>query len=227
MVADYVIESVVSRPFEQSTFILWKPGLKQALVVDPGFDPRGVLQILRDEGLEPAAILNTHGHVDHIAGNRPLKEAFPAAPLVIGRGESALLTDAEANMSAACGLPITSPPADLLVDDGDVLEIAGFRLVVREIPGHSPGSVVYLSQETSPPFVLGGDVVFAGSVGRTDLGGDFALLARGVQQKLWPLADETIIYPGHGPATTIGHEKRTNPFVGAPARGLDSPGESQ
>lgn len=215
--ADYVIESVVSAPFQQSTYILWKAGLKQALVVDPGFDPRGILQILEQENLELAAILNTHGHLDHIAGNRPLKEAFPAAPLVIGRGEAAMLEDPAANLSESYGLPITSPPADRLVDDGDILEFAGFRLVVREIPGHSPGSVVFVSTETSPCFVLGGDVLFAGSIGRTDMGGDFALLVQGVRQKLWPLPDQTVVYPGHGPATTIGHEKRDNPFVGDPA----------
>lgn len=216
--ADYVIESVVSQPFQQSTYILWKTGSRSALVVDPGFDPRGILQILRDENLEPAAILNTHGHVDHIAGNRPLKEAFPAAPLIIGRDEAALLEDPALNLSEGYGLPIVSPPADRLVDDGEILEFAGFRLLVRSIPGHSPGSVVYISEDAAPPFVLGGDVLFSGSVGRTDMGGDFPLLARGIRGKLWTLPDDVIVHPGHGPATTIGHEKRTNPFVGEAAR---------
>ncbi len=212
--ADYVIESVISRPFEQATYILWKTGQKQAIVVDPGFDPRGILQLLEHEGLALTAILNTHGHLDHIAGNRPIKEAYPDAPLVIGRGDAVMLSDPAANLSESYGLPVTSPPADLLVDDGDVLDYAGFRLVVREIPGHSPGSVVFLSGETSPRFVLGGDVLFAGSIGRTDMGGDFALLVRGVREKLWPLHEQTVVYPGHGPATTIGREKRDNPFVG-------------
>ncbi len=224
--ADYEIERVISPPFEEVSYVLWKPGREDALVVDPGFDPRTILRLLDKEELSVAAILNTHGHVDHIAGNRAIKEVFRDAPLVIGQGEQHLLTDAEANLSAGFGLPITSPPADRTVADLDRIEYAGFSFLVREIPGHSPGSVVFVCEEAEPPFLLGGDVLFAGSVGRTDLGGDFALLARGIRGKLWTLPERVVVYPGHGPATTIGHERQSNPFVGVHAgQSETAPGE--
>jgi glyoxylase-like metal-dependent hydrolase (beta-lactamase superfamily II) len=125
-----------------------------------------------------------------------------------------LLSDPEANLSAPFGQPLTSPPADRLVDDGERIELAGLTFEVREIPGHSPGSVVFLCDHLDPPFVFGGDVLFAGSVGRTDLGGNAPLLLSGIRSKLFNLPDETIVFPGHGPPTTIGEEKQSNPFVG-------------
>ena len=191
-------------------------------MIDPGFDTRTILARIARHGLRLAAILNTHGHVDHIAGNQAMKEAFPEAPLLIGRNEAALLGDPESNMSGSFGQPLTSPEADRLVTDGERIDLAGFEFEVREIPGHSPGSVVFICDQFEPPFVFGGDVLFAGSIGRTDLGGDFELLVRGIRTKLFTLPDGTVIYPGHGPATTVGAEKRSNPFVGE-AAGLLGP----
>jgi glyoxylase-like metal-dependent hydrolase (beta-lactamase superfamily II) len=126
-----------------------------------------------------------------------------------------MLTDPMLNLSGLWEFDVTSPPADRLVTDGETLTVAGIPLEVREIPGHSPGHVVYVVHDAEPKIVLGGDVLFAGSVGRTDLpGGSFERLAAGIRAKLWPLPDETVVFPGHGPPTTIGEEKRTNPFVG-------------
>jgi hydroxyacylglutathione hydrolase len=220
-VPDYTIEAIESAPFAQLCYVAWLAGRTDALVVDPGFDSRSVLMVLQEHGLRPAAILNTHGHVDHIAGNLVLKREFPEAPLVIGRNETALLSDPQANMSAMFDLPVRSPEADRLVADGDEVEYAGFRFRVREIPGHSPGSVVYIAEQFDPPIVFGGDVLFAGSVGRTDLGGDFPLLRSGIREKLFTMPDATRVYPGHGVSTTIGAERRSNPYVGDRAGPLE------
>jgi hydroxyacylglutathione hydrolase len=208
------VEIVVSAPFDQNAFVVWRPGRSEALVIDPGFDTRSISEILARNSLVPIALLNTHGHADHIAGNGALKAMYPAAPLLIGRNDSPLLSDPDANLSAPFGLPLVSPPADRLLDHGERIELAGIPMEVREIPGHSPGSVVFVLDGFDPPVVFGGDVLFAGSVGRTDFpSGDFPLLASGIRSKLYDLSDGSVVHPGHGPSTTVGVEKRTNPFV--------------
>lgn len=212
------IVTIVSQPFEENTYLVSLPGREEVLVIDPGLEPDLILNYLEENQLRPAVILNTHGHADHIGGNTAIKEAFPEAPLLIGRNEAHLLTDANANLSAPFGMPVTSPPADRLVSEGDVLEVAGIRLEVLEIPGHSPGHVVYVFRG-SPTIVFGGDVLFRGSVGRTDFpGGSGERLINGIREKMFHLPEDTVVYPGHGPVTTVGHEKRTNPYAGRPAR---------
>ena len=208
------IHTLVSMPFAENTYVAWREGFTDALVIDPGLEPDLILEFLSERQLRPAAILNTHGHADHIGGNGVLKDAFPNASLIIGRNEAHLLTDADANLSAPFGMAIVSPPADQLVQEGDTLDLAGIRLEVLEIPGHSPGHVVFVHRAT-PTIVFGGDVLFRGSVGRTDFpGGSADRLFAGIRSKLFTLPDDTVVYPGHGPVTQTGFEKRTNPFVG-------------
>lgn len=214
---DFNIDVIESAPYAQMSYVLWRPEREDAIVVDPGFDSRTIIELLEHEKRSPAAILNTHGHVDHIAGNAALKEAYPRSPLIIGRGDATMLTDPRLNLSMPFGHPIVSPKADRLVDEGDRLELAGFSLLVREVPGHSPGSVVFILDAEDPIVILGGDVLFAGSIGRTDFGGDpardFEVLMSGIVAKLLPLGDEARIYPGHGGVTSLGSERRTNPFL--------------
>jgi glyoxylase-like metal-dependent hydrolase (beta-lactamase superfamily II) len=214
------IRTIVSKPFEENTYVAWLADRKEALVIDPGLEPELILDFLNEHGLVVKAILNTHGHADHIGGNEAIKAAFPEAPLVIGASEAFLLTDANANMSAPFGLPIISPKADSVVHEGDVIEFAGIRLEALDIPGHSPGHVVFVCRD-QPVIVFGGDVLFRGSIGRYDLpNSDGRRLLSGIRHKLFTLPPDTLVYPGHGPVTTIGFEKRTNPFVGDNVTGL-------
>jgi hydroxyacylglutathione hydrolase len=208
------ILTIESQPFAENSYLVWHEGRTDSLVIDPGFEPNLIEEALADNGLTLAAIVCTHGHVDHIAGNGHLKRLFPQVPIIIGTHDAQFLTDPVVNMSAAFGFEITSPPADKQVNDGDKLIVAGIELEVFHVPGHSPGHVVYLLRESKPLIVLGGDVLFRGSVGRTDFpGGSFAMLKAGIERVLWPLPADTVVYPGHGPTTTTGHEKRTNPFL--------------
>jgi glyoxylase-like metal-dependent hydrolase (beta-lactamase superfamily II) len=212
------ILTIVSRPFAQNTYIAWLADRKDCVVFDPGLEPAKILSAIEEHDLTPVAILLTHGHSDHIGGNAALKERWPDCPIVVGADEAEKLTDPAKNLSARFGVPIVSPEADRLVREGDIIDYAGFKLEVREIPGHSSGHVVFIWHDGQPPLVFGGDVLFAGSVGRTDFpDGDFEQLATGIHEKLFTLPDETIVLSGHGPPTTIGHEKRTNPFVGEAA----------
>ena len=208
------IVTIESAPFAENSYVLWQDGSSTAIVIDPGFEPEVILDVLTERELTLAAILCTHGHVDHIAGNATLKQHYPSAPIIIGHGDAPMLTDPMLNLSGVFGFDIVSPPADQTVRDGEQLALAGLTWLVREIPGHSPGHVVYILQEVTPPWVLGGDVLFRGSIGRTDFpGGDYHALLTGIRRVLWPLPPDTVVYPGHGPTTTIGHEQRTNPFL--------------
>jgi hydroxyacylglutathione hydrolase len=207
------VRTIVSEPFMENSYIVWQTGQTEAFVIDPGFDPQSILKVLKDHALTLTAIVCTHGHVDHIAGNAALKAAFPSAPVIIGHGDAAMLTDATKNLSGGYGMDILSPPADVLLTDGQTVSLAGMDWLVHEIPGHSPGHVVYY-RGGEAPVVFGGDVLFRESIGRTDFpGGSHAQLLRGIRMKLWPLPAETIVYPGHGETTTIGEEMQHNPFL--------------
>ena len=213
-----MFQTIISPLFAENTYIAHLPGRKECVVVDPGIDPQAILDALSEADLQPTAILNTHGHADHIAGNGALKAAFPAAPLIIGQGDAYKLTDAEANLSAGYGMPIVSPHADRTVSESDQIEFGGIEFDVLETPGHSPGHVVFVYKSASPWIVLGGDVLFQGSIGRTDFpDGSFDDLAASIHEKLFTMPDDTIVLPGHGDSTTIGDEKAMNPFVGVPS----------
>ncbi|MCA9258201.1 MAG: MBL fold metallo-hydrolase [Planctomycetales bacterium] len=207
-------EIVVDDLFQENTYIVHLPERDDCVIVDPGLNPDRIVEQITQLGKQPVAIINTHGHADHIAGNAYLKQEWPDIPLVIGEGDAYKLGDPVANLSANYGFDLISPPADRTVREGDSLEVAGVCWHVRETPGHSAGHVVFIAKEAAPPLVLGGDVLFQGSIGRSDFpDGDFAALASSIKEKLYTLPDETIVLPGHGPETRVGVEKRSNPFV--------------
>ena len=159
-----------------------------------------------------------NSHADHIAGNASLKKAFPQVPLIIGRGDAEKLVDPELNLSALFSAPLVSPPADRVVSEGDIVQAAGMKFQVLETPGHSSGHVVFLFEGQQPWVIFGGDVLFQGSVGRTDFpDGNTKQLLDSIRDKLFSLPPETEVYPGHGEPTTIGEEMETNPYVGGGA----------
>ncbi len=208
-------ETVVSQPFAENTYILRLGDCSDCIAIDPGLEPEKFLSSIAEANLSPVAILNTHGHSDHIAGNAPMKQRWPEIPLAIGRDDAVKLIDPEQNLSAPFGAPFVSPAADRLLVEGDRLDYASIELEVLETPGHSIGHVVFLCRSVRPFVVFGGDVLFRGSIGRTDFpDGSFEQLKSSIHNKLFPLPDDTIVLPGHGPPTTIGEEKHDNPFVG-------------
>ncbi len=217
-VASLVLDVIISQMFGENAYILALEGRTDCVIIDPGFDADRIIQHIDKKGLTPSAVLNTHGHADHIAGNALLKKRWPECPLVIGAREAAKLADPMANLSGTYGIGLRSPEADELVTDGDVYQAAGIELVVMETPGHSAGHVVYLHKGTTPWGVFGGDVLFQRSVGRADFpDSNPVALVNSIRRKLYLLPEDTVVYPGHGDPTTIGEEMRENPFVPAKA----------
>lgn len=181
-------------------------------IVDASFEPDEMIECVRSRGLVPEALVLTHAHVDHIAGVADVRRAWPALPVFIHWEETDWLQSPESNLSALSGVPVSAPGPDRELSDGDVLVLGGTRWNVLHTPGHSPGGITLYCARAGIAIV--GDALFAGSIGRTDFPGcDHDLLLESIRTRLYTLPDEVKVYPGHGPATTIGREKKTNPFV--------------
>ena len=212
-----ILESLVVSPFATNCFVLGCPETKEGAVIDPGDDAPRILATAEDLGLTVKKILLTHGHVDHISAAGDVKEATEAE-VVIHEADAFLLATGR-EQAAMFGWFISTPcPApDRTVDDGETLEVGNLRLSVLHTPGHSPGSISLLADD----HVFVGDLVFAGSVGRVDLpGGSGPTLIRSVKDKILPLADGVRLHTGHGPESTVGEERRSNPYLQKDAEGL-------
>jgi len=197
-------------PLDNNVYLLVCPVRRQVAVVDVGFEPEAVIEAVRDAGLEVTLLLNTHAHYDHVAGMRTVQQALGGEywlhPL-----DRAMVPTFNAQGLALQFPPVTLPddPHDLA--DGQTLAIGDQTLRVIHTPGHTPGHVTFVADRE----MWSGDVLFAGSIGRTDLpGGSWPELERSIRHTLFPLGDAMHVFPGHGPPTTIGQERRTNPFVG-------------
>ncbi|GAX91824.1 MBL fold metallo-hydrolase [Effusibacillus lacus] len=196
--------------FQTNCYVLTDKSTKTAIIIDPGYNPDVVLDAV--DGYKVTHILLTHAHLDHIGGLKQVKQAA-AAPVYVHPNEEEWLINPMLNGSGRwlqLGEPITGPAADKLISEGDKIPFAGKEISVLFVPGHSPGSVAYVLDD----LVFAGDTLFYGSIGRTDLpGGDFDTLTDSIRTKLYKLPPETVVYPGHGPETTVKRERKFNPFV--------------
>lgn len=186
---------------------------REAVVIDPGFDDvkeaEKIMKIVDEEKLHVKYIVNTHGHSDHISGNRILKE-MTGAPILIHEYDAAMLTSSERNFSYMYGERVASPPADKMLHEGDTINVGNIRLRVLHTPGHSKGGISLLCDD----IVFTGDTLFAGSIGRTDFpDASYKEIMNSIRTKLAILPDHMKVYPGHGPTSTIGEEKKSNPFL--------------
>lgn len=207
-----VFEQFVVGMLQTNCYLLGDPHTKQAVVIDPGGDCERIVRHIQELDFKLVAILNTHGHFDHVLDAWKLQKRLGGKIYMNPKDES-LLSDPMVGMGAFFGSASTPPAAkiDQPLKEGDLLSFGSIKLEVLETPGHTPGHISLYFPGAKIIFV--GDTLFAGSIGRTDFpGGSFDALIRSVREKIFPLPGETIVYPGHGPETTVEREKKTNPF---------------
>jgi hydroxyacylglutathione hydrolase len=204
-----VLIRLVVGPLQVNCFILADEKTLEAVVIDPGDDARSILKVIKDKGLKVKYIVDTHAHFDHVGANKAIKDAT-GAELLLHEADAPVLATVS-HQSRSFGMdPVSSPPADRYVKHGDVITAGEVSLKVLHTPGHTPGGISLLEQG----MVFTGDALFAGSIGRADFpGGDLMTLLRSIKIHLMTLPDDTKVFSGHGPASTIGDERRDNPFL--------------
>lgn len=210
MTLPVTIHTLVLGPLQTNCYVL--RGGDACWVVDPGPLPRELMAMLREQGLSPQRVLLTHGHGDHIAGVKDLRKAFSKVRVACPAAEAGMLTDARANLSSNFGIAITVGPPDELLEPGQALTCGPSEWRVLDTSGHTPGGMSFYCQAAGVAIV--GDALFDGSIGRCDLpGGDMSRLVANIRANLLILPDDTRILPGHGPETTVGRQKRHNPYL--------------
>ncbi|EGO61993.1 MBL fold metallo-hydrolase [Acetonema longum] len=190
-------------------YIVYCEQTRKAVIIDPGGDAAAIIGAVNQEGLQVEHIINTHGHADHIAANDAVKQAT-GATVLIHTEDADMLINKQLNLSAFMGPGFVCSPANRLLQDGENIECGTVQLQILHTPGHTPGGISLKTKDA----VFSGDTLFAESVGRTDFpGGSYNQLVQSIQDKLMVLPDEMTVYPGHGPQTTIGWERKMNPFI--------------
>jgi len=200
-----MIKRFVAGPLETNSYLVWDPSTSDACLVDAGGDAEKIKDFIEENGLHLDFIINTHGHGDHIVANSDFR-----APVYIHEMDKDFLLDPGKNLSGAFLFPFVSPAASRILKDGDTVKLGTLTMEIIHTPGHTPGSISIALDDV----VFTGDTLFAGGVGRTDFEyGSESSLLRSIKEKLMPLADDIIIYPGHGDESTIGEERDSNPFI--------------
>lgn len=207
------IDGLILGSYQTNSYILREDeSAEDCLIVDTGLEAGGLIDFLGERKLNPIAVVLTHGHADHIRGVALLRDKFPGIKVYIHRLDTEMLTGAVSNLSLMEGIRFSTEPADFALEEGDVVEQAGIKLKVFHTPGHTPGGICLCSEEEG--IVFSGDTLFCAGVGRTDFpGGSMGQLIKSIREKLLGLPEETVVYPGHGPVTTIAQEKANNPYL--------------
>lgn len=207
------VSYLVLGPFMTNTYIAWEEDSRKAVIIDPSFRPEQIWQAVMKIGVVPEKILLTHAHVDHLAGLNFLREKYPDAKVYMHEKDVPLLTKASLNLSDMLPEPVVCAKPDVLVKEGDHITEGAMDFTVLETPGHTPGGISFYEEKEG--IVFTGDSLFEGSIGRTDFpGGSMTVLVESIRKKLFALPDTVHVLSGHGNPTTIGREKRSNPFVG-------------
>jgi hydroxyacylglutathione hydrolase len=204
------VERLAVGPFQANCYLLHDPDSGEGAVIDPGAESERILTRVAQRGFEPRYVLLTHGHGDHIGALAAVAGAL-RCPVYVHPADVPMLSSPAANLSAYAGMPVTAGVPYLTYDDGDELPLGEASVRVLHTPGHSAGGV---SLFVAPDVLFSGDALFRRSIGRTDFpGGSYAVLRRAIEEKIFPLGDGVVVYPGHEEATTVGEERRENPFL--------------
>lgn len=208
--ADLVVVTNVLGSFGTNSYIVYNTEGREAFLIDPPSNADFIINMIKQQRFKLQAILLTHGHIDHIGAVKPVKEAFPEIKVCAAREEQEVLEDSTKNLSAMFGTAMTLQ-ADEYLRDGQTFTMLGHEIVCKLVPGHTIGGMCYYIPDEN--ILFSGDTLFAGSVGRSDFPtGSASTLIRSIEEKLFVLPEDTKVYPGHGESTTIGLEKKGNPF---------------
>lgn len=204
-----ILETVCVGALEVNCYILALDKAQKAIIIDPGAEENKIRNVLERHKLKPAFIINTHGHIDHIGCD----DKF-GVPVYVHRADAQMLKDAKFNLSSFLATPYSVKSAPEALEDGQDISLDGIKLQVIHTPGHTPGGICLLMKAPRDNIIFSGDTLFNEGIGRADFAGaDPDTLIKSIKERLLVLADDTVIYPGHGPASTIGHEKKHNPFL--------------
>jgi len=204
-----ILEIIRVGMMQANCYVIASGSDSNAIIIDAGDEKQKIEMVLKKYNLKPALIINTHGHIDHIG----CEDKF-GVPIYVHREDSALLKDPERNLSFFLGAPFSIESDIKIMEDKEIIELGQIQLEVIHVPGHTPGGISLLMKKPKGKILFTGDSLFYHSIGRTDFpGANEELLIKSIKERLLGLSDDTVLYPGHGPSSTIGEEKKNNPYL--------------